>query len=351
MRKYIIQISIFFVASVIAVPIFLIAMLQITNYNPPEIEVLENNQISDTIAIGQPLGLVTWNIGYAGLGDDMDFFYDGGTKVRTSLARTRQNMDSIKLWLKEHAPEFVVLQEVDFNSKRTYYMDQFDRIGKELNAFDNFVRAYNYKVRYLPFPPTKPLGRIESGLVSFSRYKPFESSRHSFLARYSWPKQLWMLDRAFLVQKFHTSNGKALYIINTHKTAFDDGTIRHKETGQISEYAFNLYKDGNYVIIAGDWNQIPTQNGSSAKENTKGTFLAKALNTEMFPSDWTIVYDNENPTNRSLETSVRENWETYTLDFAVCSPNVSVSSCMVQPLGFRFSDHNPVKISFILQNQ
>jgi endonuclease/exonuclease/phosphatase family metal-dependent hydrolase len=350
MRKYILQISIFLLSSIIALPLILIGLLQITDYNPPNEEVFFSGEVGDTLMIGKQQTLITWNIGYAGLGDDMDFFYDGGTKVRTSLSRTRQNLDSIKQWLKETPAEFVVLQEVDFNSKRTYYMNQHERILKELSATINSVQAYNYKVRYLPFPPTKPLGRIESGLVSISSYKPEECVRYSFQAKFPWPKKLWMLDRAYLVQKFPTSNGKALYIINTHNTAFDDGTIRQKETEQISDYAVNLYNNGNYVVIAGDWNQTPTTPATAQKES-KQYFIVQTLNTSLFPSEWTIAHDPNIHTNRSLNTSDPKLWETFTLDYAICSPNITITKTETQPFGFKFSDHNPVKISFFLKNQ
>lgn len=35
------------------------------------------------------------NIGYAGLGDNMDFFYDGGRRVRDSRERTARNLKEI----------------------------------------------------------------------------------------------------------------------------------------------------------------------------------------------------------------------------------------------------------------
>lgn len=38
----------------------------------------------------------SWNIGYCGLGANMDFFYDGGNQVRTSEEKTEKNLVFIK---------------------------------------------------------------------------------------------------------------------------------------------------------------------------------------------------------------------------------------------------------------
>ena len=41
------------------------------------------------------LHLLSWNIGYAGMGKEMDFFYDSGTIVRPSYDYYKQCFDSI----------------------------------------------------------------------------------------------------------------------------------------------------------------------------------------------------------------------------------------------------------------
>ena len=344
MRKHLFRISITLVILVISAPFLFIGLLQVTDYRPRKIEQLTKDQIFDTLPLGSPFTLVTWNIGYAGLGDNMDFFYDGGTEVRTTSFRTHQNLDSIQKWLNAQNAHFVVLQEVDICSKRSYYIDQFHRIKNKLEDLKYGVFAYNYKVRYIPFPLNQPLGRVESGLALYSKLQPTESKRHAYTAQYALPKYLWMLDRAFLESSFHLWNDKKLHVINTHNTAFDDGEIRSSETKQLAEYVIKLYQEGNYVIIAGDWNQTPYDTSSYQTE----FFNALPLKKEFFPSDWNIAWDSQNPTNRSLHTKKREEWVLHTIDFVIASPNVKIESVETINLHFTHSDHNPVRIIFSL---
>ena len=68
---------------------------------------------------------LSWNIGYAGLGKEMDFFYDGGGKVRPSKEQFENYLSGIKKTLKENNKvDFIFLQEVDISSKRSYYVDE-----------------------------------------------------------------------------------------------------------------------------------------------------------------------------------------------------------------------------------
>ncbi len=348
MKKFILHAIIYLFVTITGLLTVTIGLLQITEYRPFDKEILHTNENGDTLYVGKRYNIISWNIGYSGLGDDMDFFYDGGTKVRTTLSRTRQNLDSIKFWLKSNVADFYILQEVDFNSKRTYYINQLDRIIKEFDNNDSY-QCCNYKIRYLPFPVTNPLGRIESGLVGFSKIKALEYVRHAYLSRNNWPKRLWMPDRAFVSAKYHVYNNKYLFIINTHNTAFDDGSIREKETKQIAKYSIDLYNMGHYVIIAGDWNQTPT---IPSKENRKSalTYSVRQINLEHFPSEWKIAYDSTAPTNRSLETSNSQEWHTFIIDFAISSPNIDSVHVKTKSLDFRFSDHNPINISFYLKN-
>ena len=66
------------------------------------------------------LTILSWNIGYAGLGDNMDFFYDGGRRVRDSRERTARNLKEIVETISRVNPDIALLQEVDLDSRRSY---------------------------------------------------------------------------------------------------------------------------------------------------------------------------------------------------------------------------------------
>ncbi|NJM15622.1 MAG: hypothetical protein HC896_09855 [Bacteroidales bacterium] len=66
-----------------------------------------------------------------------------------------------------------------------------------------------------------------------------------------------MLDRCFLLQRFGLSNGKQLVVINTHNSAYDDGTLRNLQMNYLKTILKNEQASGNYIIVGGDWNQCP----------------------------------------------------------------------------------------------
>ncbi len=61
----------------------LIVYAMISDYKPEEKEIISQSDNPSVLNDSLTLSLLTWNIGYAGLDKDMDFFKDGGTKVIT----------------------------------------------------------------------------------------------------------------------------------------------------------------------------------------------------------------------------------------------------------------------------
>jgi hypothetical protein len=71
-------------------------------------------------------------------------------------------------------------------------------------------------------------GRAYAGLSTFSRYKIEEARRVEYTISDSLSK-LFDVDRCFSVSVVRVSNGKKLYLVNSHMSAYDKGgTIREK---------------------------------------------------------------------------------------------------------------------------
>ncbi len=92
----------------------LIGVLFATEYNPADGEKLEvAGTASETVSPGQTIRLVTFNIGYGSLGDNADFFLDGGKGVKTAdRERTLKNMEDLQFCSSDHNP---VVLEVSLN--------------------------------------------------------------------------------------------------------------------------------------------------------------------------------------------------------------------------------------------
>jgi endonuclease/exonuclease/phosphatase family metal-dependent hydrolase len=155
-----------------------------------------------------------------------------------------------------------------------------------------------------------------------------------------------------LVNRYPTTNGKEFILINTHMSAFDDGSLKKQEMQYLKDFVQNEYQKGNYVVTGGDWNQSPpgfplTRFGEVFKSES---FRLTNIAADIMPPGWKWAFDPETPSNRYLN-------EPYTLgktsrcilDIFLVSPNVEVLHNHTFDLNFRNSDHNPIQMSFRLK--
>jgi len=337
-----------FFALVIVLLLIAILLATLSDFKPPARQILipDGKAGADIIGSNQ-ITVLTWNIGYAGLGREMDFFYDSGKKVRPPRKNYNQYLDGIKNFIRQNdSLDFIFLQEVDKKSKRSYRDNQAAMLQELLPAFES-VFAVNYDVIYVPFPVNRPMGQVLSGMLSFSKYTARSSERVSFERNFKWPKNLFMLDRCFIIQRFFLKSGKVLVMINTHNSAFDDGTLRKAELKVLKQTAASEFQKGNYVIIGGDWNLNPP--GYISMFNTGDVGMGNDVSDtsdHKMPEGWQWAYDNATPSNRFVnEPYNKGTTKTTILDYFLLSPNVKLLNIETINLGFEKSDHNPVKMN------
>lgn len=321
----------------------------ISDFKPKEKEIVSTSEKAEILNDSMELSLITWNIGYGGLDKEMDFFYDGGTKVFTTEAKCINNLHEIIKFLKQNnSTDFILIQEVDKNSKRSYHINEYDSLTKSMkDFFPSFAK--NYDVFFVPVPPSTPMGKVLSGLATFGRYLPSSSVRYSFPGEYGFPKQLFMLDRCFLVNRYPLSNGKELLVINTHNEAFDPGQIRKAQMAYLKDFLLDEYRKGNYIITGGDWNQNPPEFQSAFTVNKTDT-TQMVIPKDFLPPDWKWLYDNRTPSERNVVTTYNPLLTTTNIfDFFLISPNILAESVEGIQLNFENSDHNPVRIKLKLQ--
>ena len=323
----------------------------LTDYNPPEKIVVYRSGYPDTLPVPDTLSVMTWNIGYCGLGKEMDFFYDGGKQVRASRENTLKYLRGVRDFLTaQDTLDFILLEEVDFHSKRTYYINELDTFRKYLPGYKAFS-ALNYKVAFVPVPVTEPMGKVRSGLVLFSKYEPVLVERRDFPGQYSWPTRLFMLDRCFLVAHYLLQDGSELQVITTHNSAFDGGKLKKEEMAYLKNYLLDEEKKGNRVIVGGDWNQNPPGFDDSAFNEKSGykNFVANMIPADYLPPQWQWAYDNTVMTNRAnLTPYMPGKTPTTLLDFFLLSPGTHPLHVKGIDLEFEYSDHEPVVMRFSL---
>ncbi len=325
----------------------------LTDFQPPAVEDITVNK-----AISRPMTdsiyrVMIWNIGYAGLGAEQDFFYDGGTTVRPTEAQFNSYLKGIQSVVAANGDQdFILLQEVDTNSRRSYYFNELEAIALKL-PYHNNAYATNYHVDYVSMPLETPwdvLGRVRAGLATFARYQPVETQRHQFPGKYDWPKRVFMLDRCFLAERFTLANGKDLLILNTHNSAYDNGSLKKAEMEALRTFVLDEYGKGNYVVVGGDWNQTPPGYDNSTFAKAGDTYEQGAIAYDYLPQGWQFVYDDTYPTNRKLAKPYNPDSTFATvIDFYLLSPNIDAVEVRTGNLEFKYSDHQPVYLKIQLK--
>ncbi len=323
----------------------------ITDYKPKEtesVDIFGKGKNIDSVTV---FSLLSWNIGYGALGKEMDFFYDGGKTVIPPENKYHEYLAGIKNTLSgiDTIP-FILLQEVDINSKRTSYDNQLESFALSLPTY-SYSFARNYDVKYIPFPLGDPMGKVVSGIASFSCYKPVEATRYAFSGNFSWPKSLFFLDRCFLLSRYKLNNNKDLVIINTHNSAFDnENELKPKELALIKSKAIEEYSKGNYVIIGGDWNQNPPKYDSAMIIGGSGRSIPPSIDENLMPPDWQWIFQESFPTNRDVDKSyIKGSTKTSIIDFFLLSPNLEALFYKTIDLEFENSDHQPIFIKIKLK--
>ena len=321
-----------------------------SEFKPPQVEdITIEHTGKKVIHTDQELRFLTWNIGYGGLGKEMDFFYEGGRMVRPVESSSKRYLQGISnVLIKQDSIDIILLQEVDFDSKRSYSVDQSQIISDVLPDY-NKMTTVNYFSKYVPVPFFDPMGKVKSGLATYSKYKPVEATRIATPGKYSLPKRLFMLKRCFLITRYAVENSKELVLINLHNSAFEDADeMRNEELNFLKQLIIYEYKKGNYIIAGGDWNQNPPDMNLKTikKYSTRSVW---PVEKKFLPENWVWAFDPSMPTNRDVHEPFNLQTTTCTiLDYFLTSPNIEVISTKAVDLGFEFSDHQPLIIQLKL---
>lgn len=323
----------------------LILFLSVTEYTPAAVQPADRLvQAEKKTAAVDTVTVYTWNMGYAGLGYESDFFMDGGTMVNPPSQETvEKNMAGIVKFMRETKADAWLIQEVDVNSARTEGMDQFARLQSAVSGSSAF--AYNYKCPFVPIP-WSPMGRIEGGLATVtSHYIRDNAERVSLPCPFTWPVRTANIKRCLLVTRLAVEGSdRELVLINLHLEAYESGEGRIAQTKQLLELMQQEYAKGNYVIAGGDFNQAFPGTVDTYPIQNPEKWMPGLLTEESLPEGWRYAFDETNPTCRLLDQPYCEDCQLYVIDGFILSPNVELTEVETVNLGFTHSDHNPVRL-------
>jgi endonuclease/exonuclease/phosphatase family metal-dependent hydrolase len=307
---------------------------------------------------GKEYTAVSYNIGFGAYTADFTFFMDGGKESR---ARSRESVLECVNGTSQAAlsfePDLVLFQEVDTDSTRSWHVDEkeiirsaFDQTGDWDSAF-----APNYHSAYLMYPLNKPHGKSNSGLLTQSRMDITSSLRRSLPIATGFKKFL-DLDRCYNYSRIPVENGRELVVFNTHLSAYGtDASQGNSQLQMLFEDMRSEYEKGNYVLCAGDFNHDFT--GDSIESFNPGSeesfSWCAPFPDEIIPDGFAKVTDYAEemvPSTRNTDIPYSEDSFVVILDGFIVSDNIECTYVQNVDEKFRYTDHNPVVLKFLLKD-
>ena len=314
---------------------------------------VENIQVigtsSKTLKTTDTFKVMSWNVGYCALDEEADFFLDGGKSVRApSLAKVQENAEAIKNEIVTQNPDVIFMQEVDSKSSRSFKFNEVDYFMTGLNS-STYKASYalNYKAGYVPYP-MPPLGKVQSGILSLTKFDVSEATRYQLPISFSWPLSMLNLKRCLLVSRVPLQDStKELVLINLHLEAYDEGAGKIAQTKMLRDFIEAEYEKGNYVIAGGDFNQSFSEADLTKYPTYGANWKAPIIDQSTFTHS-TFYSDSSVPSCRLLNQPYKgadtSTFQYYMLDGFICSNNLTVTVETLQR-NFKNTDHNPVMLN------
>ena len=351
--KKILKVLLILVLIVVAAAALLFGWLTAAEYRPAPVEDAEVLRTGEntSLAVGDSVTVLSWNVGYGGLGKDSDFFMDGGKDSKSADRETvGRYLEGIHRTIVDQDPDLVLLQEVDTDSSRTYGIDERGLLAQGMSS-QTF--AFNYSCPFVPIP-MPPIGKVHSGLFTMTNGVEIErAERISLPCPFTWPTRVANLKRCLLVSYLPVAGSdKQLVLVNLHLEAYDDGEGKVAQTNQLREFITAEYEKGNYVIAGGDFNQIFPGSLARYPNTHPENWEPGVLDANLLPDGWALAYDLRTPTcrllNQPYDPSDTVGTQYYVIDGLIVSPNLTVKSVETIDAQFENSDHNPVRLELVL---
>jgi endonuclease/exonuclease/phosphatase family metal-dependent hydrolase len=316
---------------------FLVVALALANSVRAPV-VLDERPGMPTQPPGKEVSILTWNIGYAGLGKASDFVADGGKHLRAAgKAEVEANLSGIRRVLAGLDADVVLIQEAADAGFLTRGVDVVGGVREALGG---------YRSAFSPDVSTRLLPRVFSLRHGPATFTKLEAAPTEIVALPEEPGRIGgILPRRYHLQRTRLStDGSPFVVYNVHLAAFDDrAETRRKQVDAVFRAAVADYEAGAAVVLGGDWNLLLVKTGFPHTTDAKHLTWVHPFPVEAIPPGWRIAADATIPTVRTNERPYRpaENF-TGVIDGFIVSPNVAVLHVAGRDLGFEHADHQPV---------
>lgn len=211
-------------------------------------------EIKDS-TIGDQLDIMTWNIKFGG--GRIDFFFEcHGDREIMEKDEVITHLKGIAQKIRQSDPDIIFLQEVDIKSHRSGMVDQVQWLLDHTDL--NYgLYASQWRVDYVPKHNIK---KINSGNAILSKYPLKKGTRYALplidsqdvITRYFYLRRN-MLEGVIDFQ------GRALYLLNTHTSAFSGGPAKREQLDLIVKHLQKYQTQNQLFVAGGDFNTMPPQ--------------------------------------------------------------------------------------------
>ena len=204
--------------------------------------------------------VMTWNIRF-GIGRGPWFGDACGYKVVYNRDEVLSNLQLLVDRIELIRPDILLLQEVDINSNRSGYTDQFKWL-LDHTYFNYAAYGSQWKTQFIP---SDGLGRLQEVNAIYSRWPITECTRTQLALR----KDQIAIERYFyerccmVTSKIEIPGFEQLSVINLHASAFATDSTKFQHIKSFENELDRLNSSGYTVIGGGDLNTIPPQSDST----------------------------------------------------------------------------------------
>lgn len=293
---------------------------------------------------GGRLKLVSWNVGYGGMGAEADFVMDLGEQKRpTSPALVDRNMAAIAERLADMDADVLFLQEAARPSWNTYRRDVLGAIRDRLPGYK---LAFGADIDTVGAPP--PIN-VRIGNAIFARVAA-TAERRGLPLEPTFEYGVFRKSYRMHVLRLTGVDGAPWTLVNIHLSAFDDArhNVRERQVEAVLAFAEAEYAAGRHVVVGGDWNLRLADTDFPDTTPAKYRFWVRDFPAEKTPAGWHWAVDRARPTVRAAHKPYvkGENFRLI-IDGFLLSPNVEAVGIETIDLDFRYADHNPVTVDLL----
>ncbi|MGE5354695.1 MAG: endonuclease/exonuclease/phosphatase family protein [Deltaproteobacteria bacterium] len=211
--------------------------------------------VTSQVPLKDTLLVMTWNIRF-GCGTEILWFGDAcGSRTVLKQSEVNSNLDRIISEINRIKPDILLLQEVDYDSKRSAYVDQMQYImDRTYFSYGYFGTLWNSQ-----FIPSDGLGRLNEGNTILSRWPVTEGKLYPLPLR----GDIDALTKYFYVRetvmsaKITMGSNRDFYVINTHLSAFSTDDTKFRQLERYLEICDSISGLGKPMVTGGDYNLIP----------------------------------------------------------------------------------------------